>query len=552
MDMFKGYLKSVVDIVSNLAEPNCGDTTEGSPKNVDKQYCGDEDSQDTWASGIVSETLNQENPGGGYFSWVPNLLTPNNENSVLYYMNSLASMGVNPNDESEQQTPQKTEQLSVITTDISKIQVSDNTDVSEVPEFQVWEQIKQDFSEVVSSVSEPKDVVYRTASSVRDHITAAANTVKNIDPDEFLLPNTEEKVSKQPPGNTDDSDVTALPPELPSLPKIKQDVSQLIDSLRSGLISTGTFFGLISTEEDQSKDNSKHKARLDVLRADPATYELEPPVPPVSSNIHSYYDWRTAYFDEDTCQPMDGIPLADAKNPEYSHLPVEELTQPPHPSPAELLDSYPFMRTYLTQLVHPDGKINEKSISDADFWSRYYYRVWLLDSTEFRRRRLNERVESTNWSMNSNGTSDNLNVTEEDKWPDTLDSDDHTTVENESVISNDKVNTNTVTTTTVDSTGNTSVSGKSSDGECGTGKKACNTGGDKLAIEKKRKKKRGCKKPGSQNNDLAKGFNSNKIVSSDKTEVKDFKMKSATSLPENNSVFTENQIQLIYSLILKK
>ncbi|VDQ17267.1 unnamed protein product [Trichobilharzia regenti] len=129
---------------------------------------------------------------------------------------------------------------------------------------------------------------------------------------------------------------------------------------------------------------------------------------------------------------MQGIPLADAKNPEYSHLPVEELTQPPHLSPSELLDAYPFMRTYLTQLVHPDGKINDdKSISDADFWSRYYYRVWLLDSTEFRRRRLNERVESVStpkqqagmdageakWSVNTNEALKNADVTEVDDWP---------------------------------------------------------------------------------------------------------------------------------------
>ncbi|VDQ14432.1 unnamed protein product [Trichobilharzia regenti] len=56
--------------------------------------------------------------------------------------------------------------------------------------------------------------------------------------------------------------LTALSPELPSLPKIKQDMSQLIDSFCSGLMSTGTFLGLIGTEENQSKEKCKHKVSI--------------------------------------------------------------------------------------------------------------------------------------------------------------------------------------------------------------------------------------------------------------------------------------------------
>lgn len=63
--------------------------------------------------------------------------------------------------------------------------------------FKVWEQIKKDFNEVVHSVSEPKDIVYRTAFSVRDRITAAANTVKNLNPNEFLLPDNESETDQQ-------------------------------------------------------------------------------------------------------------------------------------------------------------------------------------------------------------------------------------------------------------------------------------------------------------------------------------------------------------------
>ncbi|KAK4475683.1 hypothetical protein MN116_000950 [Schistosoma mekongi] len=151
---------------------------------------------------------------------------------------------------------------------------------------------------------------------------------------------------------------------------------------------------------------------------------------------------------------MNAIPLADAKSDEYNHLPIEELTQPPHPSPAELLEAYPFMQTYLKQHVHPDGEITDnRSISDSDFWSRYYYHVWLLDSTEFRRRKLNEHVESVSavkqstqhqstWhGMGSNnGTVEDLSFVSQDEWPDTLDSDDQTTMENKQEISNDKLN----------------------------------------------------------------------------------------------------------------
>ncbi|KAH8863530.1 hypothetical protein KSF78_0002719 [Schistosoma japonicum] len=403
---------------------------------------------------------------------------------MLHYMNSFASMGVHSSDENETENNQESEKPLVVTKDISKIQVPENNDVPQASEPQndnsftsdndlnsnwtsgfsiktsrVWEQIKNDFSEVVHSVSEPKDAVCRTASSVRDRIAAAANTVKNMNPNDFLLPDTEmNKTDGQFNRTTNvgkSNDVlTALPPELPSFPNIKQDVTQLIDSLYTGLMSTGTYFGLITPTENQSKDKSKHQARLDVLRADPATYELEPPAPPASSGIHSYRDWRSAYFDEDTCQPMNAIPLADAKNDEYNHLPIEELTQPPHPSPAELLEAYPFMRTYLTQLVHPDGEITDnRSITDADFWSRYYYHVWLLDSTEFRRRKLNERVESVSSVKQStqnqstwhgigsdDGTVKDLSFVSQDEWPDTLDSDDQTTMENIQEISNDKLN----------------------------------------------------------------------------------------------------------------
>ncbi|KAH8863529.1 hypothetical protein KSF78_0002719 [Schistosoma japonicum] len=455
--MLRDYLKRVVDLVNTLTEPDSGDSVEA-PVEESKNQNGF-DLIESQATGSVPDSQNTENSeSNGILSWIPNLLTTIDENPMLHYMNSFASMGVHSSDENETENNQESEKPLVVTKDISKIQVPENNDVPQASEPQndnsftsdndlnsnwtsgfsiktsrVWEQIKNDFSEVVHSVSEPKDAVCRTASSVRDRIAAAANTVKNMNPNDFLLPDTEmNKTDGQFNRTTNVGKIlTALPPELPSFPNIKQDVTQLIDSLYTGLMSTGTYFGLITPTENQSKDKSKHQARLDVLRADPATYELEPPAPPASSGIHSYRDWRSAYFDEDTCQPMNAIPLADAKNDEYNHLPIEELTQPPHPSPAELLEAYPFMRTYLTQLVHPDGEITDnRSITDADFWSRYYYHVWLLDSTEFRRRKLNERVESVSSVKQStqnqstwhgigsdDGTVKDLSFVSQDEWP---------------------------------------------------------------------------------------------------------------------------------------
>ncbi|CAH8656937.1 unnamed protein product [Schistosoma haematobium] len=488
--MLKGYLKGVVDLVNNLTEPagsdenlTSGDTPEVLGEGFKDQDNGSSNRLRTLNSVPNSQSVDNSE-SSSVLSWIGSLIAANGENS-MFYVDSLASMEINPNDDNEKQTDQESEKSLVITEDISKIEVpevsksqEDNklithnincdwTDKFSVKTSHVWEQIKKDFNEVVHSVSEPKDVVYRTAFSVRDRITAAANTVKNLNPNEFLLPDNESETDQQftKKGNIVDDDLTALPPALPSFTNIKQDVSQLVDSLYNGIMSTGTYFGLL-TGENQCKDKSKHQTRLDLLRADPATYELEPPMPPASSGIHSYHDWRSAYFDEDNCQPMNGVLLANAKSHEYSNVPIEELTQAPHPSPEELLDSYPFMRTYLTQLVHPDRKINDKSMSDADFWSRYYYRVWLLDSTEFHRRRLNERVEfvstvkqtipnePTRYANDTNETCKNLNVTQDDEWPD---SDDHTTVENESEISNDEFitkycnNDTTITSTRSDS-----------------------------------------------------------------------------------------------------
>ncbi|CAH8654550.1 unnamed protein product [Schistosoma rodhaini] len=558
--MLKGYLKGVVDLVNNLTEPadsaenlNSDDNAEVLGEGRKDQNNVNSDEPGTLDSVAISQSV-ENSESSSVLSWIPNLLAANGENSILFYMNSLASMGINPSDDHDKQVDQESEKSLVITEDISKIEVSevcksqedsrlmtrnincDWTDRFSVKTSHVWEQIKKDFNEVVHSVSEPKDV-YRTASSVRDRITAAANTVRNLNPNEFLLPDNESQTNQQftKTGNIVDDDLTALPPNLPSLSNIKQDVSQLVDSFYNGLMSTGTYFGLI-TGENQYKDKSKHQTRLDLLRADPATYELEPPTPPASSGIHSYHDWRSAYFDEDNCQPMNGVLLANAKSPEYSNVPIEELTQAPHPSPEELLDSYPFMRTYLTQLVHPDGKINDKSMSDADFWSR---------------RKLKERVESVStvkqtipnpptWDANdTDETHKNLNVTQDDEWPD---SDDHTTVENESEISNDESisklcnNDTTITSTRSDSQSSSRSFNQNNiiekkirrDSDSNS---SSNSGNEESNHGNKSKRKHSYRKPVNKSKHLGKLSCSNKENLSDNLKPDNIKVETLSTLP---------------------
>ncbi|CAI2733879.1 unnamed protein product [Schistosoma spindalis] len=571
--MLKGYLKGVVDLLNNLTEPPGSDKslTSGDTPEVLEEGCKDDSDGPRTLNSVPNSQSVDNSESSSVLSWIPNLITANVENSMLFYMDSLASMGINSNDDNERQVDQESEKSLVITEDISKIEVpevyksqEDNklithnincdwTDRFSVKTSHVWKQIKKDFNEVVHSVSEPKDVVCRTASSVRDRITAAANTVKNLNPDEFLLPDNESKTDQQftKTENIVEDDLTALPPALPSFSNIKKDVSQLVGSLYNGLMSTGTYLGLI-TGENKCKDKSKHQTRLDLLRADPATYELEPPTPPVLSGIHSYRDWRSAYFDEDNCQPMNGVLLANAKSPEYSNVPIEELTQAPHPSPEELLDSYPFMRTYLTQLVHPDGKINDKCMSDADFWSRYYYRVWLLDSTEFHRRKLNERVEFVSTvkqtipnesTRNANGTNEtykNLNVTQDDEWPD---SDDHTPVENESEISNDEFkkycnNDTTINITRSDSRfrsrsfNQDNITEKkirrNSDSSSGSNN---NNDNDKSNHERKSKRKHSYRKPVNKSKHLGKFSCNKKENLSDNLKPDNIKVECLSTLP---------------------
>ncbi|KAF8569927.1 hypothetical protein P879_04075 [Paragonimus westermani] len=259
---------------------------------------------------------------------------------------------------------------------------------------EAWKQMKHDFHEIVSVIStEPKDAVTRTASSVRNHLSAVADAARSIDPYQFTILPANDSIQTANMGQTDETVAKSLseaPPDssnLPSLASLRSDVSQFV----SGMMST--LFGSGETSPPAMKD--RREARLQILRADPATYEQEPPSPPAHLGLHNYTDWRAAYFDEVTCQPRPGIPLCGPRDTSNRSEDSDRLLEPAHLSPEELLEQNPFMRTYLSQLVRVEGQAGGEGITDADFWSRYYYRVWLLDVTEARRRRLAERVEST-------------------------------------------------------------------------------------------------------------------------------------------------------------
>ncbi|TGZ58796.1 hypothetical protein CRM22_009428 [Opisthorchis felineus] len=376
----------------------------------------------------VSETTEQvgQPQDERLFGWIPSLKSPTGDNAVVYYMNSLASLGSEPTSEQTDPDLSQREEKGAIVEDVRELTIP--TDVSstvaEPPSGessdldmafmnwisglslrteQVWQQMKQDLTEVVSAISvEPKDAVTRTASSVRQHLSSVAEAARKIDASQFhLLPeNTAD--GKELKSVLDSANEESKPPEfseLPSLSNLRTDVSSFVQGVLSSL------FG--SDESTRVPVKDRREARLHVLRADPATYEVEPPSPPAHLNVLNYADWRAAYFDEVTCQPLPGIPLCGARNAANEGHNPDELLQPVQPSPEELLDQNPFMRTYLSQLVRIEGQADNKGITDGDFWSRYYYRVWLLDVTEQRRRRLTERVgHRADSSVNATDTTD--------------------------------------------------------------------------------------------------------------------------------------------------
>ncbi|KAM3174493.1 hypothetical protein ACTXT7_010423 [Hymenolepis weldensis] len=188
---------------------------------------------------------------------------------------------------------------------------------------------------------------------------------------------------------------------------LKSSFTAIVNVLEKGIseLTGGNFnFNFGSSESGISGDN--REARIEVIRADPATYEQIPST--TQKDILSYSAWRDAYFDENTYCPHPGIPVFEGESiPEESKVNAT-IT---YSSPAQVLEESPVIRSHLLRLVDPDGG-NNGGILESDFWSRYYYHVWCLDVLELRRSRLSK--------INVGGDRKNLEREEldsADAWP---------------------------------------------------------------------------------------------------------------------------------------
>lgn len=401
MDFVKGYLNNLSGFVSNLLDDPKPKTTDLSPESCDDD--------------LKSEISVEASPGDSseqssfkLLNWIPKLTIPA-ENAVVYYMNALATFGSGQPEEPENDMEREKSESSVIVDSprvetpieppaesavidapIDERETACTDWMSELSSRteEVWKQVKQDIQEIVTVIStEPKDAVARTASSMRQHLSAVADAAKHMDPSQFsLLPESKESFSDAASDASAERTGPPIPADPPNLSDLKSDLSQFFSGVMSALFKP--------EESTQPPLLDRREARLRILRADPATYEQEPPPPPAHLGLPNYTDWRSAYFDEATCQPLPGVPLSSCRDATNANRDTDQVLAPQPPSPEQLLEENPFMRRYLSQLVRVEGQADGQGITDADFWSRYYYRVWLLDVTEQRRQRLVERVQS--------------------------------------------------------------------------------------------------------------------------------------------------------------
>ncbi|BHF77031.1 hypothetical protein SprV_0502013300 [Sparganum proliferum] len=180
------------------------------------------------------------------------------------------------------------------------------------------------------------------------------------------------------------------------IPDVKAALSGFVGGLEKRLSSlTQGAFGNLIRHSDSEASADRREARIEVIRADPATFEQLPPAP--QPGVLSYTDWRNAYFDEETCTPRLGIPIPDfLSKPTTAGPRAPAGVAPPHAPPAQVLEESPAVRSHLLRLVDPDAACNAEDASsrktdlltEADFWSRYYYRLWLLDVAEMRRQQI--------------------------------------------------------------------------------------------------------------------------------------------------------------------
>uniref|UniRef100_A0A5K3EPB0 BSD domain-containing protein n=1 Tax=Mesocestoides corti TaxID=53468 RepID=A0A5K3EPB0_MESCO len=246
---------------------------------------------------------------------------------------------------------------------------------------EVWDQIKQDITEVAQAVasSDPIAAAKGTASSVYRQFSDAVHSLQQG-----------AKSDPPPPENETARDTTGAGDvnlESP-MSSVKSSFYEIVDALEKGLTElTGASFsfGLKANNAASGGGGSggNRDARIDVIRADPATFESSPSP---QKDILPYEEWRKAYFNDQTCSPHPDTPIFEG-----STLPTGDAPSATYPPPSRVLEESPVVRRHLLRLVDPDG--GSGSLSETDFWSRYYYRVWCLDVLQLRSTRLVNKLE---------------------------------------------------------------------------------------------------------------------------------------------------------------
>ncbi|VDN96165.1 unnamed protein product [Rodentolepis nana] len=241
----------------------------------------------------------------------------------------------------------------------------------------IWNSIKRDITEVAHSVatSDSLSAARGTASSVYRQFSDAVQNLQQEGAKAEPLPEETKPSPEDYP--TEDIDFSM------QFSHLKSSFTGIVSALEKGISElTGGNFNFNFGSSEGGTPNDNREARIEVICADPATYEQPPST--TQKDILSYSSWRSAYFNESTYCPHPGIPVFEGESiPDGSDV----YTTTTYPPPAQVLEESPVVRSHLLRLIDPDG-VNNGGIQESDFWSRYYYRIWCLDVLELRRSRL--------------------------------------------------------------------------------------------------------------------------------------------------------------------
>ncbi|KAM7536513.1 hypothetical protein Aperf_G00000087477 [Anoplocephala perfoliata] len=257
----------------------------------------------------------------------------------------------------------------------------------------VWNSIKRDISEVAQSVAASNSIsaAKDTASSVYRQLSGAVQSLQQEGAKAEPIAEESDPVNDYP---VDEVDISA------HFSNLKSSFTGIMSALEKGIseLTGGSLNFNFGASESCGSSSDNREARLEVIRADAATYEESPLT--TQKDVFAYTEWCAAYFDESTCCPRPGIPIFEGDTiPEEAAITTTTTYSPP----AQVLEESPVVRSHLLRLVDPDGD-SANGICESDFWSRYYYRVWCLDVLELRRSRLARiNVGNVNSSATVNG-----------------------------------------------------------------------------------------------------------------------------------------------------